>query len=329
MERVFAIRIALAIAGLSVALPFALPVRDVAVIEADGSVRKARQSEFGLPSDDARFLSWFRRPLIDPIPENLIGTKPKLRLSLIDAYSRGGEALLSRYYTFSSDREKYIAYLLLRVNGSFNSYAATTSWLPNDLPALLRAPAGNCAHAMIRLLMVLDAFGIEGQAVPLHSPSLPGHGVVDAYDSAEKVAYFLDPTYNVMVKVDRADRGFFEILAEKSLSDRKQLLLKSFRHYPFFIIGIDGIDRELNEYRELQALQAVDAVFSALLYELPLIFKSWRMQYPNPQGAPFNLRQMTQWNDGMKQFGPEHPMHTLRLLQIARVLDGARNGGLK
>lgn len=112
------------------------------------------------------------------------------------------------------DRERFIAYLLARVNGSLPVYHPTTQG-STTLEEWLWMPQGNCSHHALRLALVLDAFDIPSVMMGINTPAFPGHVLVDAWDPVAKKAYWLDANFVTYAALDSEEKAGF---AKKFLS---------------------------------------------------------------------------------------------------------------
>ncbi len=101
---------------------------------------------------------------------------------------------------------------------------------------------GNCQTYSFRLLYLLEIFGITARAVSFHTPSLPGHMVVDARDPEKGNAYLLDPSNDIFAVVSSQDAGLFETIKGWSPQERSDYFLPEKRRIkegPCFIRYLD------------------------------------------------------------------------------------------
>lgn len=128
-------------------------------------------------------------------------------------------ALLSSYNL--SERQSLIAYAVLRTNGSMPTYEVR-DLVPNNLEQLVVGPTGNCADYALRLMMALESMGLRAATITSVTDAIPGHVVVDAYDSEEDKAYLLDANFNVMLMHPHSGgRSFIEHLRENKETPRQ------------------------------------------------------------------------------------------------------------
>lgn len=284
-------------------------------VRLDGRVEKVGAGEFGIPRRDAEFLAGLAGKIIDRIPGSDEGLKSDIRDRISQGYEKDGHRLSERY-GFGSEREKLIVYMMLRVNGSLPVYKITSD-VPMDISGLLMGKQGNCGVAATRLLMVLDAFGIKGRAVVWYSPSLTGHILVDAYDSIENKAYLLDPTFNIWGKFDRADQGYFDVLARMTVDNKIRHLKANLKAFPFYIVATEGMNQESDDFREEQYLKVKDAILAAFAYEMPTTLEHWNKNYP--RSVPYTLDEiaLVAENAALQKFNPTHPLSTRTLFVMA------------
>lgn len=287
------------------------------VITPDNRVEKAAPGEFGIPRKEAEFLTHFSGKLIERIPDGTAELKQEIRSGIERGYREDGWRL-SELHDFDTDRERLIAYMMLRVNGSLPVYKFTTG-LPGDLSGLLVENGGNCSHAAYRLLMVLEAFGIKGRTIVWFSPSLGGHVLVDAYDPVEKKAYLLDSTFNLFSKFEGVDRGYFDVLSGMTVAEKARDLPGRLNAFPYFTVDTEGLQQDTNSFRAEQILRIRDGTLTALVYEMPAALAFWKKSYP--YGIPMTLEEMAYiaGNKGLQSFAPGHPLPTASLLEMAGI----------
>lgn len=276
-----------------------------------GQVQESRSSRLGVERDAASFLARLRGALAEPTSRDAGTVKDAIRKSLIDAYARDGK-LLDEWGTFRSDRERFITYLMLRVNGSIPIYQVMP--LQNTLSELLFSEQGNCGHQTYRLLMVLDIFSIKGRAINWHSPSIEGHQFVDAYDPVEGRAYFLDPTSNLMASADpkKVNTGFLDILTKMDAVNRRSLLAKTVKSFPHSYSGMIGVDQDFRYWAENNLLRGRDSIIAGFTYELPMVVEGW---LNGSSRKPSSLCELA--NDGKHEldvFKPENCLPTASLM---------------
>lgn len=305
----------LSIVGTAAVVALAAP-REF-ILDAQGKVEAAPDGAFGIPKSDARFLAKFAGPIVGEIPDGERALKERIKTEILRGFEETGRALLESY-GLTSDRERLIAYIMLRVNGSLPVYRSTAK-VQDDLSALLIGRYGNCGVAATRLLMVLEAFSIPARAIVWYSPALTGHVFVDVLDPTEGKAYLLDPTFNLLAKIERVDKGFFDVLATLTPDARAQYVKQGVVDFPFFIVATDGIQKHPDQFREEQHLKVTDAVHSALAYELPAAIQSWAKRYPF--AVPYTLQEaaLITENEALRRFSPVHALPTKSLLELASL----------
>lgn len=281
------------------------------VITADGRIERAKSGEFGIFRKDAEFLVNFSGEIITEIREDPQELKNHIRSQVMQNYKMHDHKL-SEFHKFGSDRERFIIFMMLRVNGSVPFYQVKANVRADDLSGLLISRYGNCGVVATRLLVLLDTFGIKGRAIVWYSPSLMGHIFVDAYDPVEDKAYLLDPTFNVWDKYEEAGGGYFDVIFKMRPEERRRYFRGSIKAFPFYIVGADGIQEELNVFRETQYLKIKDAFRSALSYEMPAALNHWKNNYPS--GVPYTLDSI-----GLKKLDPRNFLSTKTLMERAGI----------
>ena len=155
----------------------------------------------GVTKQELAFLRPFRRALLDGAkagPES--AWSGALAKTLRGDFARaGGLADLADL----TDRQRLIAYVVLRVNGSIPTYEIRNQ-LPSQFRELVLGTSGNCSDFTIRLMIALEALGLRAAMISSVTPELPGHVFVDAYDPLERRSYLLDANYNVMLSSPEA-----------------------------------------------------------------------------------------------------------------------------
>lgn len=151
------------------------------------------------------FSDFFRRPLMAEPPQDNI--RAALRESLEKDWQNDEPWMKERFPDMDA-RERFIAYLLARVNGSLPVYHSTTTGSAK-LEEMLWLPRGNCSHHSLRLSLVLDAFDIPSVMLSVVTPSFPGHVLVDAWDPVGKKAYWLDANFLTYASLDAPKKAGF------------------------------------------------------------------------------------------------------------------------
>ncbi len=282
-------------------------------VNIDGQVEEMELDRLGIEKDVALFLARLRGGLAESAFTEVGTIKNAIRRNLIDGYARDG-ALLDEWGSFGSDRERFIAYLMLRVNSSLPIYEVMP--LQNSLSEMLFDKQGNCGHQTYRLLMVLDIFSIKGRAIDWHSPSLEGHQFVDAYDSLEGRAYFLDSTSNLMASVETtaADSGFLDILTKMDAATRKSFLKKAVKAFPHSYSQMIGVDQDFRYWSENNLLRSRDSIIAGFTYELPMVIDKWQKDTPRKPSTLCELADKGEHEMGT--FEPENCLSTTSLMKM-------------
>jgi len=195
--------------------------------------------EYGLPVEDLEFLAYFEGPLLNvPYGETMMNEAeilPEIHERLQYEYEQKQTIIRERFPQLT-DYQLLLVFLMLRINGSFPVYEPT--FIFNPTANVLIGNSGNCTHYTLRLLMVLDAFQIPARAIPIFTPSLPGHMVVEAFDAVTGLAALIDVTNNLACFIHRSDSPFFEKIASWSANERLnhvKLENQNFVMAPFYI----------------------------------------------------------------------------------------------
>ena len=163
------------------------------------ALRRAEQAKI------MEFSNFFRRPLMSEPPKEDV--RKRLRESLEKDWQNDMSWMKERFPDMD-ERERFIAYLLARVNGSLPVYHPTTHG-SQTLEEWLWMPRGNCSHHSLRLALVLDAFDIPSKIMSINTPSFPGHVLVDAWDPVTKKAYWLDANFLTYASLDSKEKAGF------------------------------------------------------------------------------------------------------------------------
>ncbi len=253
---------------------------DFYIVRENGEIFPASNDQFGIEKSKADFLTHFRKN-ISPETVNFgrdhIDTiKEHIKSGLLEDYARDGQRL-SEWTHFSSDRERFIAYLMLRVNGSLPVFNPV-KLVSDDLRDTLLSKEGNCSHQAYRMLMILDIFSIKGRLVSWWSPAIEGHVFVDAFDPAESKSYFLDPTSNLMVSIqsDEQNPGFLEIIEKMSPKNRKAFLSIRMKESPNFVTRSQSLNQDFMMWSLNNYLRAKDSIITGFSFEFPVMQSRWR-----------------------------------------------------
>lgn len=258
------------------------------VVQENGEIAPASSGQFGIEKERANFLTLFRKSIIsEPARidmEHVEYIKVRIKHDLLEDYARDGPRL-NEWASFASDRERFIAYLMLRVNGSLPAFypAKPVSF---DLRDNLLSTEGNCSHHSFRLLMVLDIFSIEGRLVSWWSPAIEGHVFVDAFDPLEGKSYFVDPTSNLMAAHVSSGQhlSFLETIEIMSPQDRKVFLSTQMKAFPNFVSRSHALPQDFTVWSVNNYLRAKDSIITGFSFEFPVMQGRWRdKQSPWPQ----------------------------------------------
>ena len=180
------------------------------------------QAKYGVTSDELVFIQNQRGAILEP--DEFIEDK-QLVTVIRDKFDT---QYLKNKYLFDgvnlSDRAKFIANAVTRVNGSISTYAVKSRY-SYKLKDALTIHNGNCSDYTLRLMLVLEALGLKSAMISSVTRNLPGHVFVDAYDLYDDSSYFLDSTWNIMIKIPETEgKSFFQILFELPVSQRVQFI---------------------------------------------------------------------------------------------------------
>ena len=234
----------------------------------------------GLGYGDAVFLAAFRRPIVDAAVLQRPDRSDALRRRLLADFDADRAALEARM-SGASDRELLLAYLTLRVNGSTPVFDPTSS-MSDDLARALTSTSGNCATLAMRLLLVLELFGVDAKLVHWWSPAMEGHVFVDVFDPRERRAYFLDPTSNIVIGIASDGRGLLESLESSSPNARRALVEGGLTAFPQCFSLVENAPLDFDEWSQANRLRAVDCAISALTFGLPIATRKWTSGEQSP-----------------------------------------------
>lgn len=272
--------------------------------------------QFGIEQQEATFVARMRGPIASISGKFDLSQKRIIRDALLSGYRRDG-ALLNQWAQFGSDRERFIAYLLLRVNGSMPVYS--TRPVPNETSELLSSREGNCGDLTFRLAMILDLFSIETSAIPWHTQAIEGHWFIDAYDPMEGKSYFLDPTNNLMAVTSslQKDMGFLAFLASQNTSQRLTFLENNLMRFPIYFEDTEGLAISFESWSSSTYLRARDSTIAGLSYELPDMMEAWRT---GKKDQPTTICEAVETiESALDKFRPKHCLST------APLVDGSIN----
>ncbi|MEO1510664.1 MAG: hypothetical protein AAFU70_01200 [Planctomycetota bacterium] len=168
-----------------------------------------------LETADVAFLERFRGPLLDAEPDDRIWLdREMIRAALEDEYTEH-EAEVGARFPALNDRDRLIAYLMIRVHVSVDTYRSAFGVTP-VLGELMCATIADCNVFAIRMAVALDCFGIETNLATIFSPGIPGHVVVNARDPETGRGWLIDANNNIALISDRGEGGFLERLIGRS-----------------------------------------------------------------------------------------------------------------
>lgn len=235
--------------------------------------------------------------------------------------------LMAATFPQLTERQRFIAFITLRVGGSFITYAVRST-VPNELDSLLMSHRGNCGDHAVRLAMALDSVGIATAIISVNTPTLPGHMIVDAYDPVDGSGYLLDSLFNVILRYDGAGTSF--ITKWISLTPQQRIdffdvdgahdLLFNPTYFRFVDGGPAGFtttpvtDQSMNEV-DFAARRAAWRV--AMTSEWANYTGWWHSSYPYQ--PPRTLAEMGSALaiPGIQQFGPQLGIDTSPMWQAA------------
>jgi hypothetical protein len=252
-----------------------------------GRVEDAGSS--GLGYRDAVFLAGFRRPIADPAILERPDRGDALRRRLLADFEADRAALEPRM-PGASERELLLAYLTLRVNGSAPIFDPTSS-ISDDLTRAVTSTSGNCATLGMRLMLVLELFGVDAKLVHWWSPAMEGHVFVDAFDPREQRAYFLDPTSNIVIGLATDGRGLLDALEPLSPEVRRASIERGLTVFPQCFSLVENAPLDFDEWSQANRLRAVDSAVSGLTFDLPIAARKWAA---GEQAAPARLRELSE-----------------------------------
>jgi hypothetical protein len=252
-----------------------------------GRVEDAGSS--GLGYNVAMFLAAFRRPIADPAMLQRPDRGDVLRRRLLADFEADRAALEPRM-SGASERELLLAYLTLRVNGSTPVFDPT-SGVSDDLERALASTSGNCATLAMRLMLVLELFGVDAKLVHWWSPAMEGHVFVDVFDPREQRAYFLDPTSNIVIGLATDGRGLLDALEPVSPDLRRASIERGLTVFPQCFSLVENAPLDFDEWSQANRLRAVDSAISGLTFGLPIAARRWQV---GEQAPPVRLREMAE-----------------------------------
>ena len=190
------------------AVAFLIAAAPQRVVDSGTTLDRVSPASQGPPlsSTDPALLSEFRGRLLATLPPDLRDTRKVLRATLLSEFAAKKHLIATRFPQLS-ERQRLVLFTMLRVHGSFPTYAIR-SMVPRTLDKILLSHRGNCSDHALRLALALDALDLETAFVPIKTDSIPGHVIVDAFDPAERTAYLLDSNLNVFIRRPGATASF-------------------------------------------------------------------------------------------------------------------------
>ena len=243
------------------------------------------QPKYGVTSDELAFIQKQRGSLIEP--DEFIKGEQLVRVvrDKFDVHYSKNKNLFDGINL--SDRTKFIANAVTRVNGSISTYAVKSRY-SYKLKDALTVHSGNCSDYTLRLMLVLEILGIKSAMISSVTTNLPGHVFVDAYDFFDDSSYFLDSTWNIIIKIQGTEgKPFFQILFELPAFKREQFIKNLeiiqfptyFRYIDPGLGGLTGNPYSL-EFLNGQRDGLVDQFRRFLIHDLDQL-KSWWVNTPN------------------------------------------------
>lgn len=206
--------------GIYAALIISIVFNIVVLYQGYGEFGSKQEVQAVTPAELA-FLAKYRVPLVEEVQVNDTKKLPQyLRQAIESSYIENGQDLTS--YSLSENSTR-IAHAILRVNGSIPVYKVRGAYASNVKDALLWT-SGNCSDYSLRLMLVLESMGLKTAMISNVTKALPGHVIVDAYDSDTDTAYLLDANFNVMIEMpESGGNSFVETLFKLDEKARKEL----------------------------------------------------------------------------------------------------------
>lgn len=309
-------------------------------IDGPEGIREAHL-ESGVSREDLEFLKSYRRPLTgDDIPVSEL--RQRLREVMTVDFQKT-RAPIDRRYPQLSEREKFILFLVLRVNGSMPVYK--TRKLPMlTFPDMIKALDGNCYDTSIRLSLLLEAFGIHNAIVTIFTSALPGHVIVTAYDQQERTAYFLDGNTNVFLPLRNVDEDLLTLLAKATPEGRKKLMAQAMGagtalpvYFPFYApppeVAFSAAPLTADYLNQMIPGTRATAWTATFTDQFDQLVNSWKGTHLEPrtlaQTADFFAPQTAKDAPGLRDFSPRMGLDLsaldakLNLHRTANFVEGA------
>ena len=256
------------------------------------------QSKYGVSNEDLVFIKNQRGALIEP--EEFVENQQLISVirDKFDIQYSKNKKLFDGIKL--SDRGKFIANAVTRVNGSISTYAVKSRY-SYKLKDALTIHNGNCSDYTLRLMLVLEALGLKSAMISSVTSNLPGHVFVDAYDPFDDSSYFLDSTWNIMIKIPETEgKSFFQFLFELPMPERVEFIKNlKFIQFPMYFRYIDpGLGGLTGSPYSLEFLNGqrdglVDQFRRFLISDLDQL-KAWWKSTPSHQ--PFSLDEIREMN---------------------------------
>lgn len=245
---------------------------------------------------------------------------------MTEEWLRGSELMRSSFPGLT-ERQRFVVFMTLRVGGSFSTYAVRST-IPNEPERLLLSHRGNCSDYAVRLAMVLDSVDIETALIPVHTPSLPGHFIVDAYDPQDSCGYLLDSLFHVILIYESAHKSFISKWIELTPQERLDFfespgspsvvfLPTYFRYVDAGAAGLERTPFTLRSINSQTPAQRKALWRKAMTSEWPAYLAWWKDSYPDQPprtlaeiGKAFEI-------DGLIRFAPAYGVNTAPLWKAA------------
>ncbi len=256
------------------------------------------QQKYGVTSDELAFIQKQRGALIEP--DEFVEDKQLIAVirDKFDIQYSENKSLFDGINL--SNRGKFIANAVTRVNGSISTYAVKSRY-SYKLKDALTVHNGNCSDYALRLMLVLEALGLKSAMISSVTSNLPGHVFVDAYDPFDDSSYFLDSTWNIMIKIPETEgKSFFQFLFELPASVQPNLIKNLeiiqfptyFRYIDPGLGGLTGSPYSL-EFLNGQRDGLINQFRRFLISDLDQL-KAWWKNTPNHR--PLSLDEIRQMN---------------------------------
>lgn len=203
---------------------------------------------YGLNYADLNYFQQYWRPLVSISADeynqlSFSEQKQLLHDQLLADYQIDSSGISARY-PHLSEQQRWLVYLMLRVNGSMPIYAQSSP--AHNLTEVVYKLSGSCNAYALRLAFVLRVFGYDPNVVGFVTNSIQGHVVVTLQD-IDGGAMLLDANTNFAAYYPNTTERFFVTLnANDSEMIRQQVQLYQFPYYEraFQPLGADHATAE-------------------------------------------------------------------------------------